>query len=55
MGKWKPQDDYLLINTIVNLVNLEDVHKLTPFSADFTINEIQERWYAILYDAPISR
>lgn len=55
MGKWKPEDDFLLIQSIMQLDCLEDVHMLTKFTKKFTLNELNERWYAILYDAPISK
>ncbi len=55
MGKWKPNDDYLLIQSVLNLSNLRDVFNLTNFANEFTLKELEERWYAILHDAPISR
>lgn len=55
MGKWKASDDYLLIQAVTQLSCLDAVHKCTQFSIKFSLKEIQERWYAILYDAPISK
>jgi hypothetical protein len=55
MGKWQPSDDYLLIQSILQLSCLKAVHQCTKFSAKFTIKELQERWYAILYDPSISK
>ena len=54
-GKWQPQDDYLLIQSVLHLSNMTDVHMLTKFSSDFTQKDIEERWYATLFDAPISK
>ena len=31
------------------------VHRGVKFSCRFTLQEIQQRWYALLYDAPVSR
>lgn len=55
MGKWKPSDDYLLIQSILHVEDLAEVHNLTKFSKKFTQKELENRWFAILYDAPISR
>ncbi len=55
MGKWLPHDDYLLIQAVQQLSDLRAVYQCTRFSIKLTLKEIQERWYAILYDAPISR
>lgn len=55
MGKWKPSDDYLLIQSILHVEDLGEVHNLTKFSKKFTLKELENRWFAILYDAPISR
>jgi hypothetical protein len=55
MGKWQAGDDYLLIQSILQLSCLKSVHQCTKFSTNFTIKELQERWNAILYDAPISK
>ena len=55
MGKWQASDDYLLIQSVLQLSCLKAVHQCTKFSTSFTIKELQERWNAILYDAPISK
>lgn len=31
------------------------VHRGTKFSCRFTLQEIQQRWYALLYDSAVSR
>lgn len=54
-GKWQISDDYLLIEAIKQLSCLYSVHKLTKFSIKFSLKEIQERWFAILYDESISK
>ncbi|XP_039261614.1 microspherule protein 1-like [Styela clava] len=54
MGRWKPTDDILLIDAIEQLGDLSLVHLGVKFSCHFTIEEVQERWYALLYDPVIS-
>ncbi|KAE8616287.1 hypothetical protein XENTR_v10008766 [Xenopus tropicalis] len=55
LGRWKPADDLLLINTVLQTNDLHAVHLGVKFSCRFTLNEIQERWYALLYDPVISK
>lgn len=55
MGKFKPQDDFLLIQGVLQLNDLGEVKNLTKFTRGFTLKELKERWYAILYDGPISK
>jgi len=55
MGKWLPADDFLLIQSVTQLNDLKAVCKLTKFSRKFTLKEVKERWFAILYDSKISR
>ena len=55
MGKWRPQDDFLLIQAVMQLNDLKEVHLLTHFSQKLSLTEVRERWYAILYDRPISK
>nr|DBA32939.1 TPA: hypothetical protein GDO54_000683 [Pyxicephalus adspersus] len=55
LGRWKPADDLLLINTVLQTNDLQAVHLGVKFSCRFTLSEIQERWYALLYDPVISK
>ncbi len=55
MGKWKAQDDFQLIQSVIQLNNFSDVLKLTKFTRKFSLKELRDRWNAILYDAPISK
>ena len=55
MGKWRAHDDLLLIKSVLHLTNMRDVHQLARFSRRFELNELEDRWFAIMYDAPISR
>lgn len=54
MGRWKPTDDILLIDAVESLGTLSSAYVAVKFSCRFTIEEVQERWYALLYDPVIS-
>lgn len=55
LGRWKAQDDLLLINAVQQTCDLKAVHLGVKFSCKFTLKEIQERWYALLYDQVLSK
>lgn len=55
LGRWKATDDLLLINAVLQTTELTSVHLGVKFSCRFTLREIKERWYALLYDPVISK
>jgi len=55
LGRWKAIDDLALINGVQQTSDLGSVFKGVKFSCHFTLAEIQERWYALLYDPVISK
>lgn len=55
LGRWKPTDDLALIIGVQQTNDLRMVHRGVKFSCRFTVQELQQRWYALLYDPAVSR
>uniref|UniRef100_A0AC34QSZ5 FHA domain-containing protein n=1 Tax=Panagrolaimus sp. JU765 TaxID=591449 RepID=A0AC34QSZ5_9BILA len=53
--KWNAEDDVLLIASIHHLCDLPAVYAQSKFSQNFTLSELDERWYLMLYDEKVSR
>ncbi|XP_050363822.1 uncharacterized protein LOC126782591 [Argentina anserina] len=55
VGDWIPADDVLLKNAVEAGASLESLAKgAVHFSRRFTVQELQERWYSILYDPVVA-
>nr|XP_016488312.1 PREDICTED: uncharacterized protein LOC107808314 [Nicotiana tabacum] len=55
LSHWIPEDDLLLKNSIEAGASLESLAKgAVQFSRRFTVQELQDRWHALLYDTVVS-
>nr|XP_009400860.1 PREDICTED: uncharacterized protein LOC103984986 isoform X2 [Musa acuminata subsp. malaccensis] len=55
LTKWIPEDDFLLKNAVEAGASLESLAKgAVCFSRRFTLRELQDRWYSLLYDSDTS-
>lgn len=55
LGRFKATDDLALIIGIQQTNDIKTVHRGVKFSCKFTVQELSNRWYSLLYDEPISR
>ncbi|XP_070502054.1 microspherule protein 1 [Chironomus tepperi] len=55
LGRFKPTDDLALVINIQHTNDIKTVHRGTKFSCKFTIQELSNRWYSLMYDESISR
>ncbi|KAG2381421.1 hypothetical protein C9374_006410 [Naegleria lovaniensis] len=53
--KWCPHDDYLLVKAVERGMSAEEIRGTIKFERAFTIEEITQRWLAILYDPMIAQ
>jgi len=55
IGRWKATDDLALILSVQQTNSLKSVYYGVKFSCSFTLQDIQERWYTLLYNSVISK
>lgn len=55
LGRWKPTDDLALIIGIQQTNDIKIVHRGVKFSCKFTVQELSNRWWSLLYEESISR
>lgn len=55
IGRWKPQDDLSLVLGVQQTNDLDAVFRGVKFSCRFSLKEIEDRWYALLYDPVIAK
>ncbi|XP_030830172.1 microspherule protein 1 isoform X1 [Strongylocentrotus purpuratus] len=54
-SRWTAEDDLALITAVHQTNDLEQVFQGVKFSHRFSMKEIEERWYALLYDPVASK
>ncbi|XP_015923740.1 microspherule protein 1 [Parasteatoda tepidariorum] len=55
VSRWKPTDDLMLVLSVQQTNSIETVYRGVKFSSPFSLREVQERWYSLLYDASVSK
>ncbi|BHF63413.1 Microspherule protein 1 [Sparganum proliferum] len=51
---WRPEDDYLLINSVFVTCNLTEVHRCVRFSRPYTEADLEKRWRSLLFNQLVS-
>ena len=54
-GIWPPEDDFRLVVNIQQVSDVVVVHRAVKFSKPYSLKEIKERWFALLYNPEFSR
>lgn len=49
-GQWHPDDDYLLINSVLHLMNIHNVYCGVKFSKPYQEKDIEKRWKELLFN-----
>lgn len=55
MSRWKPEDDYLLLRSVLHLRDLLAVHKSVKFTCVMSPADVTERWRALLFNPCVSQ
>uniref|UniRef100_A0A915LGR7 Microspherule protein N-terminal domain-containing protein n=1 Tax=Meloidogyne javanica TaxID=6303 RepID=A0A915LGR7_MELJA len=50
LNQWTPEDDIALIAAVTHVADLWIVYTQMRFSRRYTLEQIEERWYELLYD-----
>jgi len=53
--RWKPADDLTLILSVQQTCDLAAVFRGVKFSCKFSLQELQDRWYSLLYEPTVSK
>ncbi|CAI4229966.1 unnamed protein product [Auanema sp. JU1783] len=55
LKSWTRNDDVALITAVTHVCDLKTVFENVEFSKDYSLVEIEERWYQLMYDDVLSR
>ncbi|VDO05648.1 unnamed protein product [Rodentolepis nana] len=52
---WRPEDDYLLINSTLVTCNLAETHACVKFTRPYSLTEVENRWRLLLFNPVVSK